>query len=97
MKISQIERDERTLAVENASYRLGYMVVSYGLLVLVMIRGFFYNQAGWDMLGLVILGGAVTTLYQAYNKVLAHRWLWLAAALFIISALVAAAFTLLLN
>ena len=31
MNRPEVERDERTLAVENASYRLGYNVVGWGL------------------------------------------------------------------
>ena len=31
-----VERDERTVAVENASYRWSYLVVTYALLVDVM-------------------------------------------------------------
>jgi hypothetical protein len=75
-----VDRDERTTAVENASYRLAYLVLSFGLLLIVAYRGLVYKESAWDLLGLVILAGAVTTAYQGFHSVLTRRWAWLAAA-----------------
>jgi hypothetical protein len=69
-----VERDERTVAVENASYRWGFLLLSYALLVDVMYRSLVRHEAAWDMMALVILGGAVCTLYQARQKILGHGW-----------------------
>jgi hypothetical protein len=69
-----ISRDERTIAVENASYRIGYQVMSFGLLVLIAYRSFVRNQSSWDLLALVIAAGIVPAVYQGANRVLNRRW-----------------------
>ena len=69
-----VERDERTVAVENASYRWAYLLLTYALLVDVMYRSFVRHEATWDLLALVIVGGAVCTVFQARQKILAHGW-----------------------
>ncbi len=89
MKNQFIERDERTISVENASYRYGYLFLSFGLLLIVAFRSFFYQEAAWDLMGLVILGGLVTTLYQASNKIFSRRLLALSIIIAVLAALVA--------
>jgi uncharacterized membrane protein HdeD (DUF308 family) len=69
-----VDRDERTTAVEHASYRLGYLFLSYGALLIVAYRSFARNESPWDLLALVILAGAVTTGYQARHQILGRRW-----------------------
>jgi hypothetical protein len=97
MKAKNIERDERTLVVENASYKVGFQVLAYGLLVLVMIRSYFFNQSSWDLLGLAVFGGLAATAYQAYHRILSRRMVWGLLVLMILSAGVAALVVLLLN
>jgi len=70
-----VERDERTLAVENASYVWAYTLLTYGLLIDVAYRGLFRNEAAWDLMVLVIGGGAVCTIYQVHHKTFARGWL----------------------
>ena len=86
MSAIDVERDERTVATENASYRWGFLELSFGLLVAAGYRGFVLNESAWDLLALVILGGAVTTIYQAGGRILSRRW----ATASIIAVLVAA-------
>ena len=50
-----VMRDERTVAVENASFRWGFNFVLFALLADVMYRGLFRNEAAWDLMGLVII------------------------------------------
>jgi hypothetical protein len=69
-----IHRDERTVAVENASYRWAYLFLSFGLLALVAFRGFARSESAWDMLALVVLGGVLTTAYQAACGILSRQW-----------------------
>jgi len=69
-----VERDERTVAVENASYRWAYNLLTYALLVDVMYRSLVRHEAPWDLMALVIVGGAVCSVYQARQKILAHGW-----------------------
>ena len=90
-----VVRDERTLVVENASYRLAYQVVTFGLLLDVAFRAFALKQSNWDLFALVILGGLVTTVYQGANKVLTRRWAMTAVLIMAAAATVAAAIVLL--
>jgi hypothetical protein len=75
MSLSQaVQRDERTVAVENASYRWAYLLLTYALLVDVMYRSFARHEAPWDLLALVIVGGAVCAVYQARQNILGRGW-----------------------
>jgi hypothetical protein len=74
MKTHAISRDERTIAVENESYRWAYLVLSYGLLVIVAVRAYAFDQSSWDLLGLVIVGGGVASLFQGVQGILTTRW-----------------------
>jgi hypothetical protein len=86
MKEQSIIRDERTIAVENSSYRWAYLLLSFGLLAVVAYRSFVWRESSWDLLALVVLSGLVTTLYQWAHRVLSRRWVLVT----IISGLVAA-------
>ncbi len=92
-----IDRDERTDVVENTSYRLAYLIMSFGLLIIVAYRGFFLQQSNWDLLALVILSGAIATLYQGINKVLSPNWVKAAVATFVGTAIFAAALVFMLR
>jgi hypothetical protein len=93
MNRREAERDERTLAVENASYRLGYNVVGWGLLASVMYRVVFLGEPpAWDLVTLVLAATITTFGYQALHHVLSRRVLLVA----VVSAVVIAAGTLLL-
>lgn len=74
MTTDPVYRDERTTAVEHASYRLAWLVVSFGLLVDVGYRAFARGESSWDLLALVVFGGMVSTGYQASRHVLGRRW-----------------------
>ncbi len=74
MKDEDVERDERTVATENVSYRWAYLLLSFGLLASTAYRAFVTKEAAWDLLGLVILGGVVSSSYQATHRVLGKRW-----------------------
>src|SRR6476660_4815991 len=82
-------RDERTIAVEEASHRWAYMFLTFALLVDVMYRGFVRGEAAWDLLGLVIAGGAITTLYQWRHRILTRHSLALALGSGLVAAVVA--------
>ncbi len=69
-----VERDERTIAVENASYRWAYMILTYAILVDVVIRGIFRNEAAWDLMAFVIVSGIFCTIYQSRLQTLVHGW-----------------------
>lgn len=73
-KTDSIERDERTITVENKSYSIGYKLALYALLLDTMYRSLFLHQPSWDLLGIVFLCGIVTTLYQLNHKILTKSW-----------------------
>ena len=83
-----VERDERTVAVENASYKWAYIFLSFALLIDVVYRGVVRNEAAWDLMALVVVGGIVCAVYQARQKTLARG----VAVLLVCSAVVVAAF-----
>jgi hypothetical protein len=95
MKDQPVIRDERSTAIENASYRVAYMVMSYGALAIVAYRGFVLQQSSWDLLALVVLGGAVATIYQGRNKVLSRYWVMATFAAVILAGVLALVFALL--
>jgi hypothetical protein len=66
-------RDERTLADDDAGYRWSYLVLSFGLLVVVALRSLRQGEASWDLLSLVVLGGLVNVAYQGVHGTLRAR------------------------
>jgi len=97
MNNQSVSRDERTAVVENASYRIAYLVMSFGLLVCVAYRSFVLQQSSWDLVGLVILGGAPATLKQGTNKVLSRRWILATVATVILAGIMAVVFVILIR
>ena len=85
--MSTMTHDEHDIVTEHASYRWGFLVLSFGLLAAVAYRSFARGESSWDMLVLVILAGAVTTAYQVVHSSRPGRRL-LAGA---VAAMVAAA------
>lgn len=84
-KMEIVERDERTEAIENASYKLGYQILAYGILVDIMLRAFRFAEAPWDLFALVIFAGLVLTVYQWRSRILTSRWVKLATLAFAIA------------
>jgi len=91
MKTQPVLKDERTLAVENSSYRWAYFVLTFGVLVVVAYRSFWWREAHWDLLALVILSGFVASMYQGAYRILSRRWVLIAIATASVAASVAAA------
>ena len=87
--MTTIDRDERTVAVEDASYRWGYRFLSFGVLVLAAYRSLARDESIWDLLALVILGGFLPSVYQGYHRVLTARWARTQVIAFVAAAIVA--------
>jgi hypothetical protein len=66
-------RDEREVSVDRAADRFAYVVLSFGLLAVVAYRSFVEGVASWELLGLVLLGGAVSTGYRLWQGVLTRQ------------------------
>ncbi len=90
-----VPRDERTTAVEHASYRWAYLFLTYGLLVSIAYRGFVLRENSWDLLALVVLSGAVTTGYRGRHKALSWQWLTVALLTMLIAGGIAVVLALL--
>lgn len=94
MNNPSVSRDERTTVVENTSYRIAYLVMSFGLLASVAYRGFVLQESSWDLLALVILGGVTATMYQGIYKVLSRRWIKATVAALVIAGLFAVVYAI---
>jgi uncharacterized membrane protein len=81
-----LARDEREVGIDRAGDRLGYLVVSYGLLLLVAYRGFVQGQTSWELLALVVLGGLVSAAYRLRHQAMT-RQTWMVAGVTIVVAL----------
>lgn len=95
MSQQDVVRDERTIATENASYRLATLFMSFGLLLDVAWRSFHLGEAPWDLMALIVLGGVVSSVYQGSHHVLTWRWAKLTVASALLAILVAVLLVLL--
>ena len=84
-----LARDEREREIDLRADRAAYMVVTYGLLVLVMLRAVLRDEAAWDLMALVLLGGAVNLGYTAWKRAVSHQLLLLSLSIAVVSAVVA--------
>ena len=91
MTRDNVTHDERTITVENASYRWGYLILAYGTLASVAYRGLILHESSWELLGLVVGSGAVITLYQGRWKILSRQRAALTLMAVVLAALVALA------
>jgi len=92
MTIQQcVQRDERTVAVENTSYRWACSFLVFALLIDVMCRAAFRNEAAWDLMALAIVPGIATLVYQARQKTLVQGWGWKLTLIGFIAGVLAAA------
>lgn len=83
-------RDERETGVDQAADRLAYLVLSFGILAIVAYRSFVDGTASWDLLGLVVLGGLVGTLYRLAQGAVSREWTIVAVGTASVALLIAA-------
>jgi hypothetical protein len=93
--LNNIEKDERTMSVENQSYRIGYLILDFGILIDIMYRAFMFNDSAWDLFGIIFIGGLITTIYQYKGKILTKNWVKSTVLISILSAIVGAAMVIL--
>lgn len=84
-----IPRDERESAIDNAADRMSFLVLAYGLLAIVAVRG-FNGETSWDLLGLIVLGGGVGLAYRRRNRAISQRWTLVLVGTLLVAAIVAA-------
>jgi hypothetical protein len=87
---SGVLRDERTEVVENASYRLAYLFITYALLLDVMYRSMVRRESSWELLAIVIVAGAISTVYQGWQRILNRQSLKVFAITFVAAGVVGA-------
>lgn len=85
-----VERDERTENVENASYRWGYLVASFGILLAVLRRSYYLNDASWDLMAVLLASGFVVTAVQVRCRIAGRTWVSARVLAAIIGAVAAA-------
>ena len=85
-----VPRDEREQGIDHAADRLAYLVLSFGLLAIVAFRSFVDGTSSWDLLGLVVLGGLVGTLYRLARRAVSREWVIVAAGTAAVAIVVAA-------
>lgn len=81
----EVQKDERTMVVENASYNLAYKFLGFAILFDVAYRAYIKGEDSWDLLAVLILSGFLTTAYQIRNKIVNRSW----AKAFIITVTIA--------
>lgn len=91
---SFIPRDEGETRIDLAADRVAYLVLSYGLLLIVAYRSFVKGDAAWDLIGLVVLGGIVGLAYRIRQGLASRRWTMMLAATIAIALVVAAVLVL---
>jgi hypothetical protein len=74
MNIKKKNKDERETFIENVSYKFGYNMIAFVLLLDVIVRALIYKEAAWDLLGIIGISGFVMTLYQYKQKILNKKW-----------------------
>ena len=72
MKQQPIIRDEHYYAVENASYKVGFIILLFGTFFIGIVRSALFHQNAWDLLGLALLGSLAATVYQIRKKVVPY-------------------------
>jgi hypothetical protein len=87
--VSSGVRDERTVVVEHANYRLACGFVLFALLLDVIYRSLVRQEARWDLLAIVIVGGVGCIMFE-WKKTLTSRTFELLSVLLMVVGVVAA-------
>jgi len=82
------------VSIDRAADRLASIVLSFGLLAIVAYRSFVEGVASWELLALVLLGGAVSGAYRMWQGVLTRQALLVLAGTAVIALVVAAGLVL---
>jgi hypothetical protein len=61
--------DERAVAVAGGSHRLAWMVLFFGCLIDIVVRGLVLNEIAWDLVALALASSVVGGLYMRAKNV----------------------------
>lgn len=82
-------RDEREQAIDAEAERMVAAILSFGILVLVMVRS-LRGEAAWDLLALVIAAGFAGVAYRAWKRAVDRRLAVLGLGTAVVAAVAAA-------
>ena len=71
-----VERDERVVAVENASFKWAYHFLVWPLIIDALYRQKVRNEEVGDLIALVCVSGAIGLMYVVTHKAWASNWPW---------------------
>ena len=71
-----LKRDERTVAVENASFKWAWYFLVWPLTIAALYRQKVRNEEVGDLIALVCISSAIAIVYQLRHKVLESYWPW---------------------
>jgi hypothetical protein len=71
-----LKRDERTVAIENASFRWAWYFLVWPLTIVALYRQKAMNEEVGDLIALVCVSSAIAIVYQFRHKVLVSYWPW---------------------
>ncbi|MCA9230246.1 MAG: hypothetical protein KDA57_06320 [Planctomycetales bacterium] len=86
-----VRADERSAAVAYKANTWGLNCVTFALLLDVVCRGWFLNEAAWDLLAIILVGGVISMAYMAKHQVLGQVFGWKPAIISVVVAAVVAA------
>ena len=66
--VPTVERDERTVAVENASYKWAFTFLCCALIIDMLYRCIFRHEFVWDFLAMLMVAGGICEWYQDRRK-----------------------------
>ena len=87
-----LKRDERTVAVENASFKWAWHFLAWPLIIDAMYRQHALNEEVGDLVALICLSSAIAIVYQYRYKAVVSCWPWgwrKTAAIFAVSFILA--------
>ena len=74
MFFKKVQRDERAISIENKSYKYGYAIFNFGLLIDILYRSSIHNEAPHDLFALLVVAGLFVTAYQYKEKIFTPEW-----------------------
>lgn len=86
MKFRKVQRDERTIYVENKSYKYGYIFLTYALMADIFYRSIKFKEDPFDLLFLIIITGLGMGVYQYHKKIFSDSWKKIFVIILLISA-----------
>ena len=71
-----LKRDERTVAIENASFKWAWHFLVWPLTIVALYRQKAMNEEVGDLIALVCVSSAIAIVYQFRHKVIVSYWPW---------------------